>query len=73
MPINRLGAIKASDSKSLSLSLFFRAAGISTIIVKEKEDKSNISSRNKDRNVLLYLGIDSPLTILKSLSTTKFL
>jgi hypothetical protein len=73
MPINRLGAIKASDSKSLSLSLFFRAAGISTIVVKEKEDKSNISSRNKDRNVLLYLGIDSPLTILRSLSTTKFL
>jgi hypothetical protein len=73
MPINRLGAIKASDSKSLSLSLFFRAAGISAIVVKEKEDKSNISSRNKDRNVLLYLGIDSPLTILRSLSTTKFL
>jgi hypothetical protein len=73
MPINRLGIIRASNSKSLSLLLFFKAAGISAIIIKEREDKSNISSRNKDRNVLLYLGINSPLTILRSLSTTKFL
>jgi sugar/nucleoside kinase (ribokinase family) len=60
MPINRLGAIRASNNKSLSLLLFFRAAGINAIIIKEGEDKSNISSGNKGRNVLLYLGIDSP-------------
>ena len=73
MPINRLYVIWAFNSKSLSLLLFFRAAGISAIIIKEEEDKSNISSGNKDKNVLLYLGIDSPLTISRSLSTIKFL
>jgi hypothetical protein len=55
MPINRLYAVRASDSKPLPLSLFFRAAGISAIIVKKRENKSNISGRNKDRNVLPHL------------------
>jgi hypothetical protein len=55
MPINRLYVIWAFNSKSLSLLLFFRAAGINTIIIKEGEDKLNISNRNKSRNVLLYL------------------
>jgi hypothetical protein len=73
MLINRPGAIRAFNSKSLSLLLFFRAAGISAIVIKEGEDKLNISSGNKGRNVLLYLGIDSLLTISRSLSTTKFL
>jgi hypothetical protein len=73
MPINRLGVIRASNNKSLSLLLFFRAASISAIIIKEGEDKSNISSRNKDKNVLLYLGIDSLLTILRSPFIIKFL
>jgi hypothetical protein len=73
MPINRLGAIRASNSKPLSLLLFFRTAGVSAIIIKEEKNKSNISSRNKDKNILLYLGINSPLTISRSLSITKFL
>jgi hypothetical protein len=55
MPINRLYAIRASDNKSLPLLSFFRAAGISAIIIKEGEDKSNISSRNKGRNILPHL------------------
>jgi hypothetical protein len=55
MPIDRLCAIRASNSKSLPLSSFFRAAGISAIIIKEGEDKLNISGRNKDRNVLPHL------------------
>jgi hypothetical protein len=55
MPIDRLCVVRASNSKPLPLSLFFKAAGISAIVVKKGEDKSNISSRNKDRNVLLYL------------------
>ena len=52
MPINRLCAIWASNSKSLPPLLFFKAAGINAIIIKEGEDKSNISDRNKGRNVL---------------------
>ena len=55
MPINRLYAVRASNSKPLPLLLFFRAAGISAIIIKKGEDKSNISSRNKGRNVLPHL------------------
>jgi hypothetical protein len=56
MPINKLYIVKASNNKPLPLLLlFFRAAGINTIIIKKREDKSNINSRNKDRNVLLYL------------------
>jgi hypothetical protein len=55
MPINKLYIIRASNNKSLPLLLFFRAVGISVIIIKEKEDKSNINNRNKDKNVLLYL------------------
>jgi hypothetical protein len=54
MPINRPYVIRASNSKYLPLLLFFKAAGISAIVIKEGEDKSNISSRNKGRNVLLY-------------------
>jgi hypothetical protein len=55
MSINRLCIVRASDSKPLSPLLFFRAAGISAIVVKKGEDKSNISGRNKGRNVLPYL------------------
>jgi hypothetical protein len=55
MPIDRLCAIRASDNKPLPLSSFFRAAGISAIIIKKGENKSNISGRNKDRNVLPHL------------------
>ena len=55
MPIDRLCAIWASNSKSLPLLSFFRAAGISAIIIKEREDKSNISGRNKGKNVLSHL------------------
>jgi hypothetical protein len=55
MPIDRLYIVRASNSKPLPPSLFFRAAGINAIIVKKGEDKSNISSRNKDRNILLHL------------------
>jgi hypothetical protein len=55
MPINRLYVIKASNSKSLPLSSFFRAAGISAIVIEEGEDKSNISNRNKGRNVLSHI------------------
>jgi hypothetical protein len=55
MPINRLYMVRASNNKPLPLLLFFRAAGISAIIIKKREDKSNISSRNKGRNVLLHL------------------
>jgi hypothetical protein len=55
MPIDRLYAVRASDSKPLPPSSFFRAAGISAIVVKKGEDKSNISGRNKGRNVLLHL------------------
>jgi sugar/nucleoside kinase (ribokinase family) len=55
MPIDRLYTVRASNNKPLSLSLFFRAAGISVIIVKKGENKSNISDRNKGRNILLYL------------------
>jgi hypothetical protein len=55
MPIDRLCAVRASDSKPLPPSSFFRAAGISAIVVKKREDKSNISSRNKDKNVLSHL------------------
>jgi hypothetical protein len=55
MPINRLCAVRASNNKPLPPSSFFRAAGISTIIIKKGEDKSNISGRNKGRNVLLHL------------------
>jgi hypothetical protein len=55
MPIDRLCAVRASDNKPLPLSLFFKAAGISAIIVKKGEDKSNINDRNKGRNVLLHL------------------
>jgi hypothetical protein len=73
MPINKLGVIKAFNSKSLSLLLFFKTASINIIIIKERENKSNINSRNKDKNVLLYLEIDSPLIILKSLFIIKFL
>jgi hypothetical protein len=52
MPINRPYAVRASNSKPLPPLLFFRAASISAIIIKKGEDKSNISSRNKGRNVL---------------------
>ena len=55
MPIDRLCVIRASNSKSLPLLLFFRAAGINTIIIKKGEDKSNISGRNKGKNVLPHL------------------
>jgi hypothetical protein len=55
MPIDRLCVIRASNSKSLPLSSFFRAAGISVIVIKEREDESNINGRNKGRNVLPYL------------------
>ena len=55
MPIDRPCAVRASNSKPLPPSLFFRAAGISAIIIKKGEDKSNISGRNKGRNVLLHL------------------
>jgi hypothetical protein len=55
MPINRLCAVRAFNSKPLPLLSFFRAAGISAIIIKKGEDKSNISGRNKDRNVLSHL------------------
>jgi hypothetical protein len=55
MPIDRLCAVRASNSKPLPPSLFFRAAGISAIVVKKEEDKSNISSRNKGRNILPHL------------------
>ena len=55
MPINRLYIVRASNSKPLPLLLFFKVAGISAIIVKKREDKLNISSRNKGRNVLLHL------------------
>jgi hypothetical protein len=55
MPINRLYIVRASDNKPLSLLLFFRAAGISAIVVKKGENKSNISNRNKGRNILPYL------------------
>ena len=54
MPIDRLCAVRAFNNKPLPPSLFFRAAGISAIIVKKGEDKSNISGRNKGRNVLLH-------------------
>jgi hypothetical protein len=55
MPIDRLYVVRAFDSKPLPLLSFFRAAGISAIVVKKGEDKLNISGRNKGRNVLLYL------------------
>ena len=55
MLINRLYIVRAFNNKPLSPSLFFRAAGINIIIVKKREDKSNISNRNKGRSVLLYL------------------
>jgi hypothetical protein len=55
MPINKLCAVRASNSKPLPPLLFFKAAGISAIIIKKGEDKSNINSRNKSKNVLLYL------------------
>jgi hypothetical protein len=55
MPIDRLCAVRASDSKPLPPSSFFRAAGISAIVVKKGEDKSNISGRNKGKNVLPHL------------------
>jgi hypothetical protein len=55
MPINRLYIIGAFNSKPFPLLLFFRAAGISAIIVKKGEDKLNINNRNKGRNVLPHL------------------
>jgi hypothetical protein len=55
MPIDRLYTVRASNSKPLPLLLFFRAAGISAIIIKKRENKSNINSRNKGRNILLHL------------------
>jgi hypothetical protein len=55
MPINRLYIVKASNSKPLPLLLFFRAADISTIIIKKREDKLNINSRNKGKNILSHL------------------
>ena len=55
MPIDRLYAVRASNSKPLPPSSFFRAAGISAIVIKEREDESNISGRNKGRNVLPHL------------------
>jgi sugar/nucleoside kinase (ribokinase family) len=55
MPIDRLCTVRASDNKPLSLLLFFKAAGISAIVVKKGENKSNINSRNKGRNVLPHL------------------
>ena len=55
MPINRPYAVRASNNKPLPPLLFFKAAGINAIIIKKGEDKSNISNRNKDRNILPYL------------------
>jgi len=55
MPIDRPYAVRASNSKPLPLLLFFRAVSISAIIIKKGEDKSNISGRNKGRNVLPHL------------------
>jgi hypothetical protein len=55
MPINRLYIVRASNSTPLPLLLFFRMAGISAIIVKKREDKLNISSKNKGKNVLSHL------------------
>jgi hypothetical protein len=55
MPINRLYIVRAFNNKPLSSSSFFKAAGISAIIVKKGEDKSNINSKNKGKNVLPYL------------------
>jgi hypothetical protein len=55
MFINRLYIVRAFNNKPLPLSLFFKIISISVIIIKKREDKSNINNRNKDRNVLLYL------------------
>ena len=52
MPINRLYVVRASNNKPLPPLLFFKATGISAIIIKKRENKSNISGRNKGRNIL---------------------
>jgi hypothetical protein len=54
MLINKLYIIKAFNNKSFPLLLFFKPAGIN-IIIKERENILNINSKNKGKNILLYL------------------